>query len=185
MRLDSSDKHRRQWHPAELQRLREEISQCRRNAAAGCGETVACSAPSHLTDIVKGGMSERFDHLRAMGIRTMMITGDNPLTAAAIAREAGVDDFLARSQARRQDGADQARASQGQARGHDRRRHQRRSGARAGGCRRGHEHRNASRQRSRQHGRSRFQPDEAHRNCRDRQTTPDHPRRADHIFRCQ
>src|SRR5229473_2652318 len=48
-----------------------------------------------LTDIVKGGMKERFDHLRAMGIRTMMITGDNPLTAAAIARQAGVDDFLA------------------------------------------------------------------------------------------
>src|ERR1051325_3833141 len=50
---------------------------------------------SALTDIVKGGMKERFDHLRAMGIRTMMITGDNPLTAAAIARQAGVDDFLA------------------------------------------------------------------------------------------
>src|SRR5258707_4378307 len=48
-----------------------------------------------LTDIVKGGMRERFDHLRAMGIRTMMITGDNPLTAAAIARQAGVDDVLA------------------------------------------------------------------------------------------
>ena len=48
-----------------------------------------------LTDIVKGGMKERFDHLHAMGIRTMMITGDNPLTAAAIARQAGVDDFLA------------------------------------------------------------------------------------------
>jgi potassium-transporting ATPase ATP-binding subunit len=50
-----------------------------------------------LTDIVKGGMRERFDHLRAMGIRTMMITGDNPLTAAAIARQAGVDDFLAQA----------------------------------------------------------------------------------------
>jgi K+-transporting ATPase ATPase B chain len=48
-----------------------------------------------LTDIVEGGMKERFDHLRAVGIRTMMITGDNPLTAAAIARQAGVDDFLA------------------------------------------------------------------------------------------
>jgi len=48
-----------------------------------------------LTDVVKGGMRERFDHLRAMGIRTMMITGDNPLTAAGIARQAGVDDFLA------------------------------------------------------------------------------------------
>ena len=49
----------------------------------------------HLKDIVKGGMKERFDQLRSMGIRTVMITGDNPLTAAAIAREAGVDDFLA------------------------------------------------------------------------------------------
>src|SRR5579885_2665409 len=48
-----------------------------------------------LTDVVKGGMRERFEHLRTMGIRTMMITGDNPLTAAAIARQAGVDDFLA------------------------------------------------------------------------------------------
>ena len=49
----------------------------------------------HLKDIVKGGMRERFDQLRAMGIKTVMITGDNPLTAAAIATEAGVDDFLA------------------------------------------------------------------------------------------
>ncbi|HEY9136693.1 MAG TPA: potassium-transporting ATPase subunit KdpB, partial [Terriglobus sp.] len=49
----------------------------------------------HLKDVVKGGMRERFEQLRAMGIRTVMITGDNPLTAAAIAREAGVDDFLA------------------------------------------------------------------------------------------
>ena len=49
----------------------------------------------HLKDIIKGGMKERFDQLRRMGIKTVMITGDNPLTAAAIAREAGVDDFLA------------------------------------------------------------------------------------------
>jgi K+-transporting ATPase ATPase B chain len=49
----------------------------------------------HLKDVVKGGMKERFSQLRSMGIRTIMITGDNPLTAAAIAREAGVDDFLA------------------------------------------------------------------------------------------
>ena len=49
----------------------------------------------HLKDIVKGGIRERFDALRQMGIRTVMITGDNPLTAAAIAAEAGVDDFLA------------------------------------------------------------------------------------------
>ena len=51
----------------------------------------------HLKDIVKGGMRDRFRQLRAMGIRTVMITGDNPLTAAAIAREAGVDDFLAQA----------------------------------------------------------------------------------------
>jgi potassium-transporting ATPase ATP-binding subunit len=50
-----------------------------------------------LKDIVKGGMRERFAQLRAMGIKTIMITGDNPLTAAAIAREAGVDDFLAQA----------------------------------------------------------------------------------------
>jgi len=51
----------------------------------------------HLKDIVKGGIKERFAHLRKMGIQTIMITGDNPLTAAAIAAEAGVDDFLAQA----------------------------------------------------------------------------------------
>ncbi|TGD98033.1 potassium-transporting ATPase subunit KdpB [Methylobacterium nonmethylotrophicum] len=51
----------------------------------------------HLKDIVKGGISERFAELRRMGIRTVMITGDNPMTAAAIAAEAGVDDFLAQA----------------------------------------------------------------------------------------
>jgi K+-transporting ATPase ATPase B chain len=51
----------------------------------------------HLKDIVKGGIRERFAHLRKMGIKTVMITGDNPLTAAAIAAEAGVDDFLAQA----------------------------------------------------------------------------------------
>jgi K+-transporting ATPase ATPase B chain len=50
-----------------------------------------------LKDIVKGGIRDRFNQLRAMGIRTVMITGDNPLTAAAIAQEAGVDDFLAQA----------------------------------------------------------------------------------------
>ena len=49
----------------------------------------------HLKDVVKEGMRERFDEMRRMGIRTVMITGDNPLTAKAIADEAGVDDFLA------------------------------------------------------------------------------------------
>jgi len=51
----------------------------------------------HLKDVVKGGIKERFERFRAMGIRTVMITGDNPRTAAAIAREAGVDDFLAQA----------------------------------------------------------------------------------------
>jgi K+-transporting ATPase ATPase B chain len=65
----------------------------------------------HLKDIVKGGMKERFAQLRAMGIRTIMITGDNPLTAAAIAREAGVDDFLA--EAKPKDKMDLIRREQG------------------------------------------------------------------------
>src|SRR4029434_8989209 len=51
----------------------------------------------HLKDIVKGGIRERFAEMRRMGIRTIMITGDNPMTAAAIAAEAGVDDFLAQA----------------------------------------------------------------------------------------
>jgi K+-transporting ATPase ATPase B chain len=51
----------------------------------------------HLKDIVKGGIREKFADLRAMGIKTVMITGDNPLTAASIAEEAGVDDFLAQA----------------------------------------------------------------------------------------
>jgi K+-transporting ATPase ATPase B chain len=65
-----------------------------------------------LKDIVKGGMRDRFEQLRAMGIRTIMITGDNPLTAAAIAREAGVDDFLA--QATPKDKMDLIRREQGE-----------------------------------------------------------------------
>lgn len=59
------------------------------------GTSVSVLGVVHLKDVVKPGMRERFDELRAMGIRTVMITGDNPLTAATIAREAGVDDFLA------------------------------------------------------------------------------------------
>ena len=59
------------------------------------GENWRVLGVNRLKDTVKPGMRERFDEMRAMGIRTVMITGDNPLTAAAIAREAGVDDFLA------------------------------------------------------------------------------------------
>ncbi|MGW6918892.1 potassium-transporting ATPase subunit KdpB [Kitasatospora sp. NPDC054939] len=74
------------------------------SAAGGTPLVVATRAGSgparvlgviHLKDVVKDGMRERFDELRRMGIRTVMITGDNPLTAKAIAEEAGVDDFLA------------------------------------------------------------------------------------------
>jgi potassium-transporting ATPase ATP-binding subunit len=61
-------------------------------AVAGNGKLLGVI---HLKDIVKGGIHERFAELRRMGIRTVMITGDNPMTAAAIAAEAGVDDFLA------------------------------------------------------------------------------------------
>jgi potassium-transporting ATPase ATP-binding subunit len=79
----------------------EEINECvQRIANSGATPLLVSSnhqilGAVHLKDIVKGGMRERFDHLRAMGIRTVMITGDNRLTAAAIAEEAGVDDFLA------------------------------------------------------------------------------------------
>ncbi|HEV3480912.1 MAG TPA: potassium-transporting ATPase subunit KdpB [Candidatus Acidoferrales bacterium] len=80
--------------PREIQEVVETI--------ASSGATPLLVAKNHvvlgaiqLEDIVKGGMRERFEQLRAMGIRTVMITGDNPLTAAAIARQAGVDGFLA------------------------------------------------------------------------------------------
>ncbi|HLI08229.1 MAG TPA: potassium-transporting ATPase subunit KdpB [Ktedonobacteraceae bacterium] len=63
----------------------------------GTGEQARVLGVIELKDIVKGGMRARFDELRRMGIRTIMITGDNPLTAAAIAKEAGVDDFLAQA----------------------------------------------------------------------------------------
>ena len=82
--------------PAELQQAVDAIARnggtplvvARNHAALGV---------VHLKDIIKGGMKERFAHLRQMGIKTVMITGDNPLTAAAIAAEAGVDDFLAQA----------------------------------------------------------------------------------------
>ena len=74
----------------------------------------------YLKDSVKGGHAERFNQLRAMGIKTVMITGDNPITAAAIAREAGVDDFVAQADAGDQDEADQGGAEPGQAGGDDR-----------------------------------------------------------------
>jgi K+-transporting ATPase ATPase B chain len=79
----------------------------------------------HLKDVVKGGIKERFAQLRRMGIRTVMITGDNPLTAAAIAAEAGVDDFLAQATPENEARAHPRRAGEGPPRGHDGRRDQR------------------------------------------------------------
>jgi potassium-transporting ATPase ATP-binding subunit len=80
--------------PMELDRVVDEIA-----AAGGTPLAVAerdrVLGVVYLKDIVKDGMRHRFDQLRALGIRTVMITGDNPLTAKAIAEEAGVDDFLA------------------------------------------------------------------------------------------
>jgi K+-transporting ATPase ATPase B chain len=82
--------------PAELEEMTERISR-----AGGTPLAVAKDGRIlgviHLKDIVKGGINERFAELRRMGIRTVMITGDNPLTAAAIAAESGVDDFLAQA----------------------------------------------------------------------------------------
>ena len=136
----------------------------------------------HLKDIVKGGMSDRFKQLRAMGIKTVMITGDNPLTAAAIAREAGVDDFLAEATPKdkmdliRREQADGklvamtgdgtndapalAQADVGVAMN---------TGTQAA-------------ERSRKHGRPRLQSHEAHRDRRDRQAVADDARRAHDIL---
>ncbi len=80
--------------PAEMKRVIEEISR-EGGTALAVAEREEALGVIHLKDIVKGGLRDRFTRLRAMGIKTVMITGDNRLTAATIAREAGVDDFLA------------------------------------------------------------------------------------------
>ncbi|MGA2568908.1 MAG: potassium-transporting ATPase subunit KdpB [Terracidiphilus sp.] len=96
------------------QRVRDNVESIAR--AGGTPLVVAENASAlgviHLKDIVKGGLKDRLARLRAMGIRTIMITGDNPLTAAVIAREAGVDDFLA--EAKPKDKMDLIRREQGQ-----------------------------------------------------------------------
>ena len=163
----------------------ERIAQGRRHAARRGARTAALLGVVHLKDIVKGGIRERFAELRRMGIRTVMITGDNPLTAAAIAAEAGVDDFLAEATPEAKLAADPRRAGEGQARRHVRRRHQRRAGAGPGRRRRRDEHRHRGRARGRQHGRPRLRPDQAHRDRRDRQAAADDARRADHLLHRQ
>jgi K+-transporting ATPase ATPase B chain len=83
--------------PAEVKAAVEKISRSGGTPLVVAEKTRGALGVIELKDVVKGGMRDRFDQLRAMGIKTVMITGDNPLTAAAIAKEAGVDDFLAQA----------------------------------------------------------------------------------------
>jgi potassium-transporting ATPase ATP-binding subunit len=83
--------------PNEVRTTVEEIARSGGTPLVVAERTRGALGVIELKDIVKGGIRDRFNQLRAMGIRTVMITGDNPLTAAAIAREAGVDDFLAQA----------------------------------------------------------------------------------------
>ena len=145
-------------------------------------EDAASWASIHLKDIVKGGMRERFEQLRAMGIRTVMITGDNPLTAAAIAREAGVDDFLA--QAKPEDKLALIRKEQAKGKlvamtGDGTNDAPALAQADVGLAM------NAGTQAAKEAGNMvdlDSQSDQADRGRRDRQAVADHPRRADHIF---
>ncbi len=136
----------------------------------------------HLKDVVKPGMKERFAQLRSMGIKTVMVTGDNPLTARSIAAEAGVDDFLAEATPGGQDGPHQAGAARRPAHRHDRRRHERRAGAGAERRGRRDEHRHVGGQGGGQHGRPRLRPDEAHRHRLHRQAAAHHPRSPDDLL---
>src|SRR5262249_48345085 len=82
--------------PIELKTIVDDISKAGGTPLVVAEDRVALGV-IQLKDIIKGGMVERFNQMRQMGIKTIMITGDNPLTAATIAREAGVDDFLAQA----------------------------------------------------------------------------------------
>ncbi|RZA22661.1 MAG: K(+)-transporting ATPase subunit B [Proteobacteria bacterium] len=91
---DSVEKYSGKPFPADVKEAIEDISKKGGTPLVVADETRVLGV-IYLKDIVKGGLPDRFKKFRAMGIRTVMITGDNPLTAAAIAQEAGVDDFLA------------------------------------------------------------------------------------------
>ena len=152
------------------------------SSPSGRTEPRGCSASSELSDVVKPGMAERFAEMRAMGIRTVMITGDNPLTAKAIAGAGRRRRLPRRGHTRGQDGADPQGAGGRAAGRDDRRRHERRARARPGRRRGRDEHRHGRREGGRQHGRPRLRPDQAHRHRRDRQAAAHHPRRADHVL---
>jgi len=139
----------------------------------------------YLKDIVKGGIKERFSQLRAMGIRTVMITGDNPLTAAAIAREAGVDDFLA--QATPKEKMDLIRREQADGKlvamtGDGTNDAPALAQADVGGS---HEHRHAGREGSGKHGGPGFESHQADRDRRNRQAVADDARGANHFLHRQ
>ena len=136
----------------------------------------------HLKDIVKGGMDERFDELRRMGIRTVMITGDNRVTAAVIAQEAGVDDFLAEATPETKMALIKEEQSKGRMVAMTGDGTNDAPCARAGRRRGGDEHRHVCREGGRQHGRPRLEPDEADRDRRGRQAAADHARRADDVL---
>ncbi|MFY9674420.1 MAG: potassium-transporting ATPase subunit KdpB, partial [Terriglobales bacterium] len=95
--VDSITKYLNQFGTSLPREIQSSVEQISRSGGTPLvvAENQRALGVIYLKDIVKGGMSDRFKQLRAMGIKTVMITGDNPLTAAAIAREAGVDDFLA------------------------------------------------------------------------------------------
>ncbi|MGA2003609.1 MAG: potassium-transporting ATPase subunit KdpB [Terriglobales bacterium] len=95
--VDSISKYLKQFGTSLPREIQATVEQIARSGGTPLvvAENQRALGVIYLKDIVKGGMSDRFKQLRAMGIKTVMITGDNPLTAAAIAREAGVDDFLA------------------------------------------------------------------------------------------
>ena len=154
-------------------------------AAQRHGEPARALGVIYLKDVVKTGMSERFDEMRRMGIRTVMITGDNPLTARTIAAEAGVDDFLAEATPEDKMALIKAEQQGGKLVAMTGRRHQRRPRIGASRCWRRNEHRHLGRQGSREHGRPRLRSHQAHRDRRDRQTAADHPRCADHVLHRQ
>ena len=135
-----------------------------------------------LKDIIKEGLVERFAQLRKMGIRTVMITGDNPLTAAAIAEESGVDDFLAEATPETKMALIKKEQEGGVLVAMTGRRHERRPRARRRRRRRRDEHGHHRREGGRQHGRPRLQPHEAHGDRRDRQAAVDHARLAHDVL---
>ena len=171
----------------ELDALVERVSRIGRYAAGGRRAGRRRSRRGvlgviHLKDVVKEGMRERFDEMRAMGIRTVMITGDNAVTAQAIAEEAGVDDVLA--EATPEDKMALIRKEQ-------------EGGRMVAMCGDGTNDAPALAQADvgvamntgtiggqggRQHGRPRLRPDQAHRHRRDRQAAAHHPRRADDVL---